>query len=170
MPVHRAGKIAGLFLPLLLSVAGCAGTPQPPPEPLQKQSPTEARLLMVRPYTMVAMGRIAAVGVNGKPSCYLANGKGFGQDVAPGAVTITASTPYSNNIYVTGTSSLTLTVAAGQTYYIVFRPSDENYGLIGALSQATTPGETGPFNIYQGGPFDEGKITPVACVPAPAAG
>ncbi len=157
-------QLRGLCLPLVLFVAGCAASPPPPPPvPLKPLAPTASRLLFFRPYNLVAMGGIAAVEINGASTCNLANGKGFGTDVAPGAVAVTATLPDSMSVYVTGTSSLTFTASAGQTYYIVFRPAPENFGAIGVLVEAASAGETGPFDISLGGPDDLGKFKPMAC-------
>jgi len=164
MTTSRTGTIARIFLPLILLVSGCSNPPPPPP-PVPPFVPTSARLILFRPYNLISMGNVGVITVNGTPSCDLPNGTGFVKDVPPGSVTITGAMG-NPSVFQVGPSTLTFSVAAGQSYYMKFTPSGEDLGALGTLVELASVGQAGPFNIYEGTAADLGKIKPVGCAAA----
>ena len=158
--VGLTAKIPCILLPLILLVSGCSSPPPPPPVP--PFVPTSARLILFRPYNLIAMGNDGVITVNGAPSCDLPNGTGFVKDVPPGNVTLTAVMAQ-RTVFQVAPSTLTFQVEAGQSYYMKFTPSGEDLGALGTLVELATVGDTGPFNIYEGTASDLGKSTPVGC-------
>lgn len=154
-----------MSLPLMLLVTGCAGAPPPPPPPILPLAPADSRLILFRPYNLVSMGNAGVTTVDGVPSCVLPNGTGFVTDVAPGPVTVTGAMA-NPSVFQVGPSQLSFTAVAGQSYYIKFTPSGEDFGALGTLMELASQGQAGPFNMYLAGPADMGKITPVGCAAA----
>jgi hypothetical protein len=160
MRAVQRGKIIRISLIVFLLMSGCAGAPKAPPLPVLPLVPTASRLIIFRPSAFVSSGRDPAITINGVGSCPLTNGTGFATDVAPGLINIAASTSGPGAF---GTAKLSLTVSAGQTYYIEFQPNDGAMFSLSLLGELLSGAQTGAFNILLSNAAWMGKIKPVGC-------
>ena len=154
-----------ILLPLLLLIAGCATgvTPAAPAPANPAPSGVSASQLTVF-YPSYIVGANPMVTINGVDTCRIATGSAFHLNVSPGNVTITSSKFGS-----IGTSSLSFTAVAGQTYYVKYSLAQGEIwaGMFGsflgeAIQQAATK-HPGPFDIELSSEAAMGKLKPSAC-------